>query len=595
MQTHMFTTIYNWCQEKHTLPSGTCPFFRLQFCLEEMPLGHPGEVRHSQNPWTWLQVLWEWYLQVLHGRWIGSPLTQAIYGSHVLEAAEHCSRCPDNSDVADVEGFRKFAAISVKWIDKMWCLVLGIVSDYNSISCWLDDSASVDVGTCKTIFKMIFGGCYYYTLTHFSMFFQDPSNLSRALHGSFWQLELRWQVSLSPNSQRQGFASTLRAPSWGCRKWRSKDQNAEKHTRRFKMHQQLHSPSIIYIYIYIIFYQLEARQEFASRLYHCRSVVGLLFARLVLFYATTTNWKKLRAMPGGLRNAWQCKHQFYEFGSWDQNIKATLGEGYFWKIWEIAELVPFLDHGWKMGELPPRPRFPLQNLAWLSVEPLGGRVASYDVNHSEVKKLRRSWAWFSLSNRARSYPAREKRMTWNDSGFSGWARDCRLLMISARRNPKFFHVPFASFSSFLRIIVPIWLWFVDIGCMQSMQSQQLISKPNAQFRNAPCLWAYCIWDTWDSCCSSWWFDFLFLCLLLQHVKDRHRTDPRTFESPWITVFLTLAMRTLVLELVRSKAEAVCFARQVAVVARARKRWFWSCRRIRSRESSAFVFFFAGQA
>ena len=45
---------------------------------------------------------------------VESPLTQAIYGSHVLEAAEHCSRCPDNSDVADVEGFRRFAAISVK-------------------------------------------------------------------------------------------------------------------------------------------------------------------------------------------------------------------------------------------------------------------------------------------------------------------------------------------------------------------------------------------------------------------------------------------------------------------------------------------------
>ena len=44
--------------------------------------------------------------------------------------------------------------------------------------------------------------------------------------------------------------------------------------------------------------------------------------------------------------------------------------------------------------------------------------------------------------------------------------------------------------------------------------------------------------------------------------------------------------------------SICFARQVAVVARARKRWSWSCQRIRSRESSAFhsfsAFFLAGQ-
>ena len=37
--------------------------------------------------------------------------------------------------------------------------------------------------------------------------------------------------------------------------------------------------------------------------------------------------------------------------------------------------------------------------------------------------------------------------------------------------------------------------------------------------------------------------------------------------------------------------SICFARQVAVVARARKRWSWSCQRIRSRESSAFLLFF----
>ena len=37
--------------------------------------------------------------------------------------------------------------------------------------------------------------------------------------------------------------------------------------------------------------------------------------------------------------------------------------------------------------------------------------------------------------------------------------------------------------------------------------------------------------------------------------------------------------------------SICFARQVAVVARARKRWSWSCQRIRSRESSAFLLLF----
>ena len=93
-QPQVFTVIYNWCQEKLTLPSGTCPFLRLQFCLEEMPLGHPGEVRHSQNPWTWLQVLWEWYLQALHGRWIArepidlgnlKPQNRVwVYGRHIF-------------------------------------------------------------------------------------------------------------------------------------------------------------------------------------------------------------------------------------------------------------------------------------------------------------------------------------------------------------------------------------------------------------------------------------------------------------------------------------------------------------------------------
>ena len=40
--------------------------------------------------------------------------------------------------------------------------------------------------------------------------------------------------------------------------------------------------------------------------------------------------------------------------------------------------------------------------------------------------------------------------------------------------------------------------------------------------------------------------------------------------------------------------SICFARQVAVVARARKRWSWSCQRIRSRNPQLFCFFLAGQ-
>ena len=185
-QPQVFTAIYNWCQEKLTLPSGTCPFLRLQFCLEEMPLGHPGEVRHSQNPWTWLQVLWEWYLQALHGRWIArEPIDLGKF-----EASEQGL------------GLRQFyflmllSAAPGVLIIQMWRMLSSSeslsLSQWNEMTrcaawfsecCWLDDSDWLDVGTCKTIFKML----YYYTLLHIDSLFPNIANFKRAVHGQSQQ------------------------------------------------------------------------------------------------------------------------------------------------------------------------------------------------------------------------------------------------------------------------------------------------------------------------------------------------------------------------------------------------------------------------
>ena len=95
------------------------------YSLQEMSLGDSGEVCHAENPRRWLQILWERHLQVQLWRpWIGST-TSSLVSWHlksdfldyfcffwdIFGSTSKC-RCPDNSDVADVEQFRKFVGTS---------------------------------------------------------------------------------------------------------------------------------------------------------------------------------------------------------------------------------------------------------------------------------------------------------------------------------------------------------------------------------------------------------------------------------------------------------------------------------------------------
>ena len=95
--------------------------------------------------------------------------------------------------------------------------------------CWLDDSSWLDVGTCKTIFKMLFGMLHYYTLLHIDSLFLNVANFKRAVHGQQMPTVLVFFLAGSSGGKFPSHR-TARGSQWveivvDRRKWRSRNQS----------------------------------------------------------------------------------------------------------------------------------------------------------------------------------------------------------------------------------------------------------------------------------------------------------------------------------------------------------------------------------